>query len=112
MSRLRVCKECGNLRSQEKCHHCWFIEKGVIKPDACPFCLVDTLTEQVRAQDKWIDVDVELPKDEQKVLSTDELGRVYLSTYLRGKFKLLFHCADHCYVTHWMPLPTPPKEAE
>ena len=71
-----------------------------------------TLTEQAMAQDKWISVDVELPKDEQQVLSTDKLGRVYLSTYLRGKFKLLFHCDNHCLVTHWMPLPTPPKEAE
>ena len=29
-------------------------ETDSYEPDACPFCLVDTLTEQVRAQDKWI----------------------------------------------------------
>ena len=87
-------------------------ETDSYEPDACPFCLVDTLTEQVRAQDKWISVDEGFP-----------LGFHQECLVWRSGDNKNFHAAvdylideetfsEHYYVTHWMPLPTPPKEAE
>ena len=92
-------------------------ETDSYEPDACPFCLVDTLTEQVRAQDKWISVDAELPKDGeylclvddiitswQEVLAYKSQTKTWHSNYVNGAFPPR--------VTAYQPLPTPPKEAE
>ena len=78
---------------------------------------IDTLTEQVRAQDKWISVDVELPKDGeylclvddiitswQEVLAYKSKTKTWHSNYVNGAFPPR--------VTAYQPLPTPPKEAE
>ena len=73
---------------------------------------IATLTEQVRAQDKWISVDEGFP-----------LGFHQECLVWRSGDNKNFHAAvdylideetfsEHYYVTHWMPLPTPPKEAE
>ena len=73
---------------------------------------IATLTEQVRAQDKWISVDEGFP-----------LGFHQECLVWRSGDNKNFHAAvdylideetfsELYYVTHWMPLPTPPKEAE
>ena len=81
---------------------------------------IATLTEQVRAQDKWISVDVRLPELHQKVLiriPVCEYFNIENGEYKGGGEFSGAWCdrrgKGHCYsVTHWMPLPTPPKEAE
>ena len=60
-------------------------------------------------QSQWISVDERLPEDGQHVLSVDHNDRILRSTFLRGNFKVLFHCDDHKPATHWMPLPSPPE---
>ena len=57
----------------------------------------------------WISVEDELPEDGANVLTADNIGRVYHCVRRRNNFKVVFHCDDHSRVTHWMPLPEPPK---
>ena len=88
---------------------------------------IATLTEQVRAQDKWISVDVRLPEayeTDGNYHASDEVlvlcaGKLEFALYQYGPDSggwESWYC--HFYednlenVTHWMPLPTPPKEAE
>ena len=51
---------------------------------------------------EWIPVSERLPDEEVRVLATDGTD-VFDSEYMRGNWEWL---AD---VTHWMPLPEPPK---
>ena len=53
---------------------------------------------------KWIPVTERLPKEEETVLAFGTLGVAWLDWRHDNKW-----C---CYggVTHWMPLPTPPRE--
>jgi hypothetical protein len=51
---------------------------------------------------EWIPVDERLPDEEVRVLATDG-DKVFESEYWSGRWEW---CAD---VTHWMPLPEPPK---
>ena len=72
--------------------------------------LKDRITElEAQLASKWVSVEADLPKDGQQVLTLDRIGRRYHCTFLRGKFKLMFHCDDHSSVTAWMPLPGAPQ---
>jgi hypothetical protein len=51
---------------------------------------------------EWIPVSERLPDEEARVLATDGTD-VFDSEYMSGNWEW---CAD---VTHWMPLPEPPK---
>lgn len=62
---------------------------------------------------KWIPVSERLPENFQTVLVY--IGRcpdswwAYIATqYIEGRF----HCNQHDLVTHWMPLPEPPKDSK
>ena len=65
----------------------------------------------VELNSQWIKVTDRLPEDEEQlVLVIDSLRRCYVADYepLHGRWERL----DGFYVdvTHWMPLPEPPKE--
>ena len=73
----------------------------------------DSFEEWWGTQDfsQWIKVTDRLPEDEEQlVLVIDSLRRFYVADYepLHGRWERL----DGFYVdvTHWMPLPEPPKE--
>lgn len=58
---------------------------------------------RLREASEWVPVGVRLPEAWQKVLVSSN-GRVYTDEYRDGEF---YHMP--C-VTHWLPLPSPPKE--
>ncbi|STT96329.1 Eaa1 [Klebsiella pneumoniae] len=66
---------------------------------------------------KWIPVSERIPEDEQEVLTINKIGHRFVSFF--DKHSGLFFdrldapaacCIEHVLVTHWMPLPNPPKE--
>lgn len=58
----------------------------------------------------WISVEDELPKDSGDVLALTKGGKmlVTLGTYDEGEWVWSFYSPKD-YITHWMPLPQPPK---
>ena len=75
------------------------------------------LTPEEVQQMRWIPVEERLPENRQDVLFYQKDGFIYCAEYNEGS-KLMppYWSIDHdCWeakdVTHWMPLPKPPKEA-
>ena len=58
---------------------------------------------------EWISVEERLPIDAQDVLTLDDTGECYV-TFCTTKLKFKNHSGDKRIVTHWMPLPNPPKQ--
>ena len=61
---------------------------------------------------EWIDANEWLPKDNEKVLCLCQAD-IYEVLVWDNLQQIWLHDAAHCYfktfVTHWMPLPEPPK---
>ena len=78
--------------------------------------LEERLVEANKTSTRWISVRERLPQDGQKVIATfrNDGGRVVdQARYANGEFDF----ASWAYVwgdnvTHWMPLPQPPKEED
>mgnify|MGYP001193055255 FL=1 len=71
--------------------------------------LCDALEETQNAQ-RWIPVGERLPEDYQNVLIFTDTFEYHSATLFNGDF-----CDEYCQyekeqVTHWMPLPEPPRE--
>lgn len=60
---------------------------------------------------EWISVKDRLPEDNAVVLCKCRAGIYEVLMWIGGSW---YHDTNHCYmkgfVTHWMPLPEPPKE--
>jgi hypothetical protein len=61
-------------------------------------------------ENQWISVEDKLPDELQSVLSFSSYDGVFQSIYRAGNFKKTLVVWEHLNVTHWMPLPSPPKE--
>ena len=61
-------------------------------------------------ENSWISVEDGLPDELQSVLSFASRDGVSQSIYRAGNFKKSLVVWEHLNVTHWMPLPEPPKE--
>ena len=61
-------------------------------------------------ENQWISVEDKLPDELQSVLSFASYDGVFQSNYRAGNFKKTLVVWEHLNVTHWMPLPSPPKE--
>ena len=59
---------------------------------------------------KWIPVTERMPEDGAWVISVDECGMVHLDKWLDGTWMLGVGVIIAPGITHWMPLPEPPKE--
>ena len=71
--------------------------------------------EAVYAEQKWISVKDRLPEPDTKVLvyGRNEYGVYCITCLYSAHRKWLYHnrtTADGETITHWMPLPEPPKE--
>lgn len=73
----------------------------------------DHLTADGVTVQKWIPVTERLPEEMKSVLTCDHKGNIHIMRHYRG-FKDPFGIDKndmHFFpVTHWMPLPEPPKE--
>lgn len=61
---------------------------------------------------KWISMEERKPKNGQRVLTIDSIGKQEVCYYNEVK-NAFGECAWLSYIyniTHWMPLPEPPKE--
>lgn len=73
---------------------------------------------------KWIDVKEQLPTDGDVILVCSEKNKVFPSTFKHGRFERYFDIITpnsyglidriqsiyYTSITHWMPLPEPPKK--
>jgi len=77
------------------------------------FCIkesdFDKLEAELNSLDKWISVEDELPKDIKSVLVYYQNRMITISAYLEklGWWRIDGYCSE---ITHWQPLPQPPKE--
>lgn len=56
----------------------------------------------------WMDIST-APKDGSEVLAVDQCGDQYILRWHDGDWMEQGCCRPEWTVTHWMPLPTPPK---
>ena len=72
-----------------------------------------TELKELKAADRWISVDDKQPEQDEKVLvltkDKDIMTMIYKVIPFRW-YKPKFGGFDKDYVTHWKPLPKPPKE--
>ena len=65
------------------------------------------------AENPWISVRDELPKEEGKYIVCTERGSVYCTRFYKGGgCEGIFKTDINTHITYWMPLPKPPKEGE
>jgi hypothetical protein len=64
---------------------------------------------------KWISVNDRMPEDGQEVIIYSEGGKVEAGVYYSNEFGFDYYDVSIrdiiVNVTHWMPLPEPPKDA-
>lgn len=84
-----------------------------------PVTTANKLGNSPAIPDTWIPVSERIPEDEQEVLTINRMGHRFVSFF--DKHSGLFFdrldapaacCIEHVLVTHWMPLPNPPKEVK
>ena len=116
---LEICSSRGD------CAKCPYPEgecfSDLVEKDAHGYILqlenhIGELTEKVAlleaAQPKWISVEERLPDEPGEVLAC-VYGRICIAWYSNRCFEtpsgMVFYACENA-VTHWMPLPEPPKE--
>ena len=75
------------------------------------WCAYQLMENGYRKQE-WISVKDALPEDEQTVLTIDterEMQVCFYETAQKGVFQLFHGLVSVYNITHWMPLPQPPK---
>ena len=79
------------------------IDDETFKPDWCP--LVDVTDTNVGHKSEWISVEERLPEKHGQYLAAFTNMMVDTVTYT----KIGWFYDKRCSITHWMPLPEPPK---
>lgn len=98
------------------CHYADERYENVVYATARTICRVvaDIPASDVQPVDRWISVEDRLPATRKTVLIYDEYEGVsagyYDSDY--AKFRSIEDVYRSCNVTHWQPIPEPPKEGE
>lgn len=100
------------------------LDTDVVRKNETASWLLDQVLHDIQAmptlipQNEWIRVEDELPEDKQIVLFHQKNGFIYCAEYSAGS-KLLspaWFVENDCWeageVTHWMPLPEPPRKKE
>jgi hypothetical protein len=108
------CVCCGEIipEGRQVCPNC---EKKAKERDAIDFCgELCAFAEDIinRAKQKWIPVTERLPESGKCVLVCSKDGMVAEGSYKAYEKKwtqFRWNVTDLQNVTHWMPLPTPPK---
>ena len=96
--------------------NCEGIPDTVCQENSCSSCKAKQIIGVVyrkQSVGEWISVEERLPEDETPVLVFTEKGSFYVGYYYKAVTNPCFtgFYADSCKrnVTHWMPLPEPPK---
>ena len=72
--------------------------------------MIQQAEQQMENEDGWISIEDRLPEDNQKALITNN-DTIVIAEYLQKEF-YVFEIQDTLAIeeiTHWMPLPNPPK---
>ena len=64
----------------------------------------------LREQPSWIPVDERLPEPDTDVLARRSIGTMDVEVYHEDEVAWTWDGYSKGFVTHWMPLPEPPKE--
>lgn len=81
-------------------------------PLPCNECTAELLYKAGYRKQEWISVEERLPEDQQMVLTIDtegEMGVCFYETEREGIFQMYHGLVEIYNITHWMPLPEPPK---
>lgn len=67
--------------------------------------------QQLEAQvPRWISVKKRLPEDTGKYIVCTTKGSVYCTRFIVHSWRRDFQTDINTHITHWMPMPEPPKE--
>lgn len=64
----------------------------------------------LKAQQRWIPVTERLPEEDTVVLACDSENDMVVACYYKVGFMNNVDLRTESGITHWMPLPEPPKE--
>lgn len=89
----------------KNCNHFNACSKWTDFPNQCgvPVCA------RFEEKSAWISVDERLPETEEKYLVCTTNGNIGVGSFIDYYGKGTHLCFDCWAVTHWMPLPEPPK---
>ena len=112
-------RECGTRRDCLECPYdsdkSYCIEPRIIQAADAIEELLDELTTIRKQFPRWTSVEERLPHYLDYVLCVNKFGIQmvgYLTDYKEGGFRCESGMDSCDYITHWMPLPTPPKGVE
>ena len=115
MAELKPCPFCGG---EADCNNAGFMQYGWKKwAVECPIRGVvthffDTEEKATAAWNmramrcEWISAEDRLPEDDVQVLACTKHGKAFSAHCEKGKWRV----SGSVKITHWMPLPEPPKE--
>lgn len=91
-----------------KCDHASLCGLRQLADQAALAVDLQSEVEQLKAERRWIPVSDRLPKDDGKVWAITSSRNLFLAHY-DHKWKC-WRVSHTIKITHWMPLPEPPKE--
>jgi hypothetical protein len=93
--------EAARICNNQDCRACgYFREANCINKTIIDRLIANGVTVQ-----EWIPVSERLPEDGVQVLACTKHGKAFSAHCERGRFRV----SGSVTVTHWMPLPQPPK---
>lgn len=98
--RLDPCDKCPFEYGDERCR-----SLGLDAADA----IEELLAKDTNAPSKWVSVEERLPEKYDSVITASKNGDVRWNYLINEKYRTWSH---GYHITHWMPLPVPPKGAE
>jgi hypothetical protein len=110
------------LRDEDNCNVLDYIDEAADAIEDLEAALTASNEAIAKSRGKWISVEERLPEDGVFVLAANDDGKMLVAKYeseVLGWY-LKYCCYDFDVwdseengpVTHWMPLPLPPKEEE
>lgn len=73
-------------------------------------CKIDVIKHLEAQLPKWISVEERLPEKSGSYLVCTSKSSVYCTKFTRHEQDGRFHTDINTHITHWMPMPEPPKE--